>query len=120
MALLLLSSLASPVTYTPAQLALEAHPPDAPQVPWRQFSGYVDVGERGKLFFWFVESQEDPIDDPVMLWTNGGPGCSGMLGFLTENGPFRPTPDGKLELNEYAWNKLGSMVYIEQPVGVGF
>ncbi len=94
--------------------------PGAPVVPWKQFSGYIPIGPRGKLFFWFVESQSDPIDDPVMLWTNGGPGCSGMLGFLTENGPFRPTPDGKLELNEYAWNKLGSMVYIEQPVGVGF
>ena len=29
-----------------------------------------------------------------MLWTNGGPGCSGLGGFLTEQGPFRPAANG--------------------------
>jgi carboxypeptidase C (cathepsin A) len=67
-----------------------------------------------------VESQGDPSTDPVLLWTNGGPGCSGLTGFLTEHGPFRPTSNGTLELNPQAWNTLASMVYVEQPVGVGF
>ena len=85
------------------------------------FSGYVDIGPRGKLFYWFVESQSaTPANDPVLLWTNGGPGCSGLVGFLTENGPFRPTANGTLALNPQAWNLLANMVYIEQPVGVGY
>lgn len=109
------------VLYTPAQLESEITAlPGAPTVPWRQFSGYIDVGPRGKMFYWFVESQGDPSTDPVLLWTNGGPGCSGLTGFMTEHGPFRPTANGRLELNSNAWSKVASMVYIEQPVGVGF
>jgi len=49
-----------------------------------------------------------------------GPGCSGLLGFMTEMGAFRPQKDMTLELNDWRWNKIANMVYIEQPVGVGF
>ena len=108
--------------YTQQQLSMEITDlPDAPAgLPFRQFGGNVEVGRHGSIFFWFVESQNRPADDPVLLWTNGGPGCSGLTGFLTEHGPFRPTKDGTLELFPFAWNKLASVVYVEQPVGVGF
>ena len=75
----------------------------------------------GQMFYWFVESQRDAAHAPVILWTNGGPGCSGLAGFLTEHGPFRVKADGKsLSVNHLAWNKIVNMVFIEQPVGVGF
>lgn len=107
--------------YSASQLALEITDlPGVPAIPWRHFGGYVNVGERGSIYFWFVESQSTPATDPLLLWTNGGPGCSGLTGFMTEHGPFRPTPDGKLQLNPYAWNRLANVLYIEQPVGVGF
>jgi Serine carboxypeptidase len=51
---------------------------------------------------------------------SGGPGCSGLLGFGTEHGPFRIDGDGNLTMNPYSWNRIANMLYIEQPAGVGF
>ncbi len=45
---------------------------------------------------------------------------TGLLGFMTEQGPFRPQADMTLTENPYAWNKVSNMVYIESPAGVGF
>eukprot|EP00727_Mastigamoeba_balamuthi_P000551 m51a1_g10493 putative serine carboxypeptidase (469) ;mRNA; f:74889-76788 len=87
------------------------------------YSGYIDVEPvRGRrLFYWFVESQRDPASDPVVLWMNGGPGSSSLLGFLTEHGPFRPGTDGKsLVPYDWAWNKVANVIYVEAPAGVGF
>ena len=39
---------------------------------------------------------------------------------MTEQGPFRPSKGGNLTLNENRWNKAANMVFIEQPLGVGF
>ena len=74
-----------------------------------------------EIFYWFVECQKDPDLAPLILWTNGGPGCSGLAGFLTENGPFRVGYNGTTLIhNSHAWNKLANMVFLEQPAGVGF
>ena len=88
---------------------------------FNQFSGYLNLGETKKnIHYWFVESESNPVEDPLVFWTNGGPGCSGLIGFLTEQGPFRPDADGQLKMNEWRWNKIANMVFLEQPVGVGF
>ena len=119
---LMLLVTAAPQRYTDSQLAMEVT--NLPGIPanttFKQFAGYVPVSSMGSVFFWFVESQGSPTEDPVALWTNGGPGCSGLTGFLTEHGPFRPLSDGTLKANPFAWNKLANMVYVEQPIGVGF
>lgn len=55
----------------------------------------------------FVESQNDPSNDPLIFWFNGGPGCSSLDGLLNEMGPYVANEDGKtLRENEYAWNKV--------------
>mmetsp|Transcript_281 Transcript_281/g.554 ORF Transcript_281/g.554 Transcript_281/m.554 type:complete len:478 (-) Transcript_281:348-1781(-) len=90
------------------------------EATFKQYSGYVDIGGGKKIFYWFVESERNPAKDPLVLWTNGGPGCSGLSGFLGEQGPFRPNKKGTLDMNPYAWNKIANMVFIEQPAGVGF
>lgn len=94
-------------------------------IKFNQFSGYLSIpGTTGqlskKMHYWLVESMSQPDVDPLAFWTNGGPGCSGLIGFLTEQGPFRPNADGSLELTEFAWNKNANMVFIESPAGVGF
>ncbi|CAD5227832.1 unnamed protein product [Bursaphelenchus okinawaensis] len=87
----------------------------------RHFSGYLDTPKGSKLHYWFFESQNDPAKDPLVLWLNGGPGCSSMLGLFTEIGPFRPNPDGEtLFENVHSWNKLANIIFLEAPKNVGF
>ena len=91
------------------------------EINFRQFSGYLDGGNGYRLFYWFVESQNYPSEDPVVLWLNGGPGCSSIAGLLTENGPFRVAADGTtLYLDPYSWNAFANVLYLESPVNVGF
>ena len=52
------------------------------------FSGYLDVDDTKSLHYLFAESQSSPSTDPLVIWFNGGPGCSSMLGFAQEHGPF--------------------------------
>lgn len=88
------------------------------------YSGYIDVNGVEKdskhMHYWYFPSLENAETDPVVFWTNGGPGCSGLLGAMTEQGPFWPQADGSLADNEYAWNKKSNMIFVEQPCGVGF
>ncbi|KAG0459598.1 hypothetical protein HPP92_022726 [Vanilla planifolia] len=96
--------------------------PGQPNVSFQQFSGYITVDERRQrsLFYYFAEAEMDSYSKPLVLWLNGGPGCSSVgVGAFSENGPFRPS--GRvLVRNEYSWNKEANMLYLETPAGVGF
>lgn len=99
---------------------------ELPGLNWQpifnQFSGYLNLqGTQKFIHYWLVEAENSaPENLPLVFWTNGGPGCSGLIGFMTEQGPFRPDATGNLMPNPYAWNKIANMVFLEQPVGVGF
>lgn len=91
--------------------------------PSKHYSGYVTIDEK-KLFYYFVESERSPSKDPVVLWLNGGPGCSSFDGFIYEHGPFNfaKEPHGglpTLHLNPYSWSKVSSVLYLDSPAGVG-
>eukprot|EP00212_Chloropicon_laureae_P004984 CAMPEP_0197500330 /NCGR_PEP_ID=MMETSP1311-20131121/61465_1 /TAXON_ID=464262 /ORGANISM="Genus nov. species nov., Strain RCC856" /LENGTH=514 /DNA_ID=CAMNT_0043046083 /DNA_START=148 /DNA_END=1692 /DNA_ORIENTATION=+ len=88
-----------------------------------QEAGYYRVtGTRDlNMFYWFFESRSNPATDPVILWMTGGPGCSDATALFAENGPClldkgRAFP----RLNEYGWNEQASIIYIDQPCGVGY
>uniref|UniRef100_A0A8C0U8Y0 Carboxypeptidase n=1 Tax=Cyanistes caeruleus TaxID=156563 RepID=A0A8C0U8Y0_CYACU len=74
------------------------------QPSFRHFSGYLCAGPGKYLHYWFVEAQSNPQSSPLVLWLNGGPGCSSMEGFLKEHGPFL----------------IANILYVESPAGVGF
>ncbi|CAH9144531.1 unnamed protein product, partial [Cuscuta epithymum] len=98
--------------------------PGQPPVTFSQFSGYVTVNENhGRaLFYWLTEATRNPEKKPLVLWLNGGPGCSSVAyGASEEIGPFRVNKNASsLYLNYYSWNKVANILFLESPAGVGF
>uniref|UniRef100_A0A914V0N0 Carboxypeptidase n=1 Tax=Plectus sambesii TaxID=2011161 RepID=A0A914V0N0_9BILA len=90
---------------------------------FKQYSGYLNANPQGtwKLHYWLVESQGNAATDPLILWLNGGPGCSSVGGMFEELGPFYPERDGNsLYENVFSWNKVANVLFLESPIGVGF
>ncbi|EIN09424.1 carboxypeptidase Y [Punctularia strigosozonata HHB-11173 SS5] len=83
------------------------------------YTGYIDVEAR-HLWFWLTESDNNPSNDPVVFWTNGGPGASSSLALYGEFGPCRVLNENTTVPHPYAWNRNASVIYIDQPIGVGF
>ncbi|RSL93668.1 hypothetical protein CEP52_013121 [Fusarium oligoseptatum] len=74
-----------------------------------------------KFFFWFFPTVNPSGKDDVVIWFNGGPGCSSLEGLTQENGPFswkygtyKPMP------NAWSWHKLANVIWVEYPIGTGF
>eukprot|EP00656_Telonema_subtile_P037782 TRINITY_DN4213_c0_g8_i1.p1 TRINITY_DN4213_c0_g8~~TRINITY_DN4213_c0_g8_i1.p1 ORF type:complete len:455 (-),score=118.09 TRINITY_DN4213_c0_g8_i1:255-1619(-) len=90
--------------------------------PVQQYTGYFKLTTGDKhYFYWFFESRNDPVNDPVVLWMTGGPGCSSEVALFGENGPCQVTADGSnTTTNPYSWNNNASLIYIDQPAGTGF
>ncbi|GMH20353.1 hypothetical protein Nepgr_022194 [Nepenthes gracilis] len=99
--------------------------PGQPRVSFQQFSGYVTVDKSAgrALFYWLTEAAvDDPTSVPLVLWLNGGPGCSSVAyGASEEIGPFRINKTGSsLYLNKFSWNSAANLLFLETPAGVGF
>ncbi|PIA46392.1 hypothetical protein AQUCO_01500134v1 [Aquilegia coerulea] len=102
---------------------IDALPGQPEGVDFDQYAGYVTVDPKGGrvLFYYFVESPQNSSTNPLVLWLNGGPACSSLIGAMEEQGPFRVNPDGKtLYRNDYAWNNVANVIFLETPAGIGF
>lgn len=86
----------------------------------KQYSGYLDVADGKHLFFWSFESRNDPKNDPIVLWLNGGPGCSSLTGLFFELGPARIDKNLKVVKNPYSWNNNATVIFLDQPVNTGY
>ncbi|XAR52292.1 hypothetical protein NMG60_11020276 [Bertholletia excelsa] len=97
-------------------------------LPFKLETGYVSVGEMEDvhLFYYFIESEGNPREDPLLLWLTGGPGCSAFSGLVYEIGPLNFDTqhfDGKFPkfiLNPYSWTKVSNIIFLDAPVGTGF
>jgi hypothetical protein len=90
--------------------------------PTKHYSGFVEVAPATKshLFYYVVESQGDPKNDPLIWWFNGGPGASSLVGLFAEVGPLLLNEDDKLVTNPFAWNKQANLIFVEFGEGIGY
>nr|GEZ39234.1 serine carboxypeptidase-like 16 [Tanacetum cinerariifolium] len=85
-------------------------------LPFSLETGYVGVGwnEEVQLFYYFVESQGNPEEDPLLFYLPGGPGGSALVTLLCQ------IENLTLTLNPYSWTKLANIIFMDIPVGVGY
>ncbi|CAK4619678.1 hypothetical protein LEN26_008958 [Aphanomyces euteiches] len=85
--------------------------------------GYIKLPHKvnDNYFYSFFESRNKPDTDPLLLWLEGGPGSSSTWAMLNVNGPCKIADDlsGTLP-NPYSWTNNASVIWLDQPTGVGF
>uniref|UniRef100_A0A2C9VKA9 Uncharacterized protein n=1 Tax=Manihot esculenta TaxID=3983 RepID=A0A2C9VKA9_MANES len=124
----LLLSLISLSTTVDSQSIIKTLPGFHGDLPFYLETGYVGVGEREELqfFYYLFESERNPKDDPLVLWFSGGPGCSVLSAIVYQNGPLifdYANSTGNipsLMLRPYYWTKVANILYLDTPVGTGF
>ncbi|KAJ7769203.1 alpha/beta-hydrolase [Mycena maculata] len=104
--------------------------PNVTETLARSFAGNVGVNRTGHpnatLFFWAFEKANGSLTgsaaatDPWIIWLNGGPGASSLLGLMTENGPIHVTGTYSIVQNNYSYNQLADTFWVDQPVGTGY
>ncbi|KAJ4962027.1 hypothetical protein NE237_021937 [Protea cynaroides] len=98
--------------------------PGQSPVKFRHFAGYINLRQQDEkaLFYWFFEAEEGVAEKPLLLWLNGGPGCSSVAyGAAQELGPFLIRNNhSDLVVNDFSWNKAANLLFVEAPIGVGF
>ena len=107
-------------------------------LPSKWYSGYIDATPPNEppnsihMHYIFIESEGRPSTDPVLVWSNGGPGAASEFGLFTELGPltlsgaslnttsYKREGIPSLFRNQYSWTKLASVLIYDSPAPVGF
>ncbi|RKP37085.1 Alpha/Beta hydrolase protein, partial [Dimargaris cristalligena] len=98
-----------------------------------QYAGVIPVTESGEggIFFWLmynttlipdIRAPHNP-HKKLVVWFNGGPGCTSLDGVFLENGPyqFTGTPDNiQIVPRDWSFTQQAVMLYVDQPLGTGF
>lgn len=111
-----------------------------PDVANEMYAGHMPLSlekenDEGAFFFWLVKknisttssgNEKTDRERKLVVWLNGGPGCTSLLGLIMENGPFTVLDDPNLPgqfsflKNAYSWSNQADIVYVEQPIRTGF
>ncbi|XP_020214792.1 serine carboxypeptidase-like [Cajanus cajan] len=84
-------------------------------------AGYYSLphSKAARMFYFFFESRNKK-DDPVVIWLTGGPGCGSELALFYENGPFHIGDRLSLTWNDFGWDQVSNILFVDQPTGTGF
>ncbi|KAF8687789.1 hypothetical protein HU200_042725 [Digitaria exilis] len=127
----ILVAAATTTTTIPAAAALVF-----PEGAYPTTSGYLNISSTNSLYFAFYEAThpdttQSPTSTPLIVWLQGGPGCSSLIGNFEEIGPYVLDSDetgqyddglrcSPLSRNPHRWNRRFGVVFIDNPLGTGF
>ncbi|KAL1368415.1 hypothetical protein AAHE18_02G119800 [Arachis hypogaea] len=98
-------------------------------LPFHLETGYIGLGDSDddmQVFYYFIKSENNPKNDPLLLWLTGGPGCSSFSGLSFQIGPMKfkiEEYDGslpKLIPRPQSWTKVANIIFVDLPMGTGF
>ncbi|CAH8260194.1 unnamed protein product [Arabidopsis lyrata] len=97
-------------------------------LPFELETGYIGVGdeEEDQMFYYFIKSESNPEEDPLLVWLTAGPGCSSFSGLVYENGPLAFKVKGyngsipTLVSTTYSWTKVSNIIYLDQPLSIEY
>lgn len=96
-------------------------------------SGYLPINSTtgASIFYVFYEAKNHKnislSQTPLLIWLQGGPGCSSMTGNFFEIGPYLVTSSIShnveyltLKRNVGSWNRVFGLLFLDNPIGTGF
>ncbi|KAF3432188.1 hypothetical protein FNV43_RR26927 [Rhamnella rubrinervis] len=96
-------------------------------------SGYLSINPSASssaIFYAFYEALKPTSSSlsqtPLLVWLQGGPGCSSMYGNFLELGPWRVNFHNNdadsfiLQRNPGSWNRKFGVIFLDNPIGTGF
>ncbi|KAL1915359.1 uncharacterized protein VTP21DRAFT_6817 [Calcarisporiella thermophila] len=89
------------------------------------FAGLINLDETtdANMFFWLWPRREQVAREKLIIFLNGGPGCSSVENIFLENGPIRinqTSSESSIYKNDASWNTYASVLYVDQPLGTGY
>ncbi|KAJ2782739.1 hypothetical protein GGI15_002816, partial [Coemansia interrupta] len=88
---------------------------------WTPGNGAAKDSGSAKLFYWYFPAIAPKVEEPpLVLWIQGGPGSSSMIGLFTEMGPLELTDEGEFTRRNVTWANEYDFLVVDQPAGTGF
>lgn len=89
---------------------------------FESYSGFLHTDDAGdkEMFFWYFPPRSGKVDAPLLIWLQGGPGGSSMMGLFAEMGPIELDAELRPHPKAVTWNDRYGMLFIDNPVGAGF
>ncbi|CAH1416505.1 unnamed protein product [Lactuca virosa] len=83
------------------------------QLPFKLETGYVGIGEKkeAQFFYYFVESERNPEEDPLLFYLAGGPGCSAVITFFYQIETFICNVKFQNKPPNNSWTVAASYLY---------
>lgn len=86
--------------------------------------GLIQLSPTAEMFYWLFFAKQNADNKPLVILLVGGPGCALPSGIFMQSGPYyvKRNSDNSVYLQEnpHTWTNFANVVYLDNPVGVGF